>query len=132
MANIAKTITAGTKTARITTISKIRIASVPGFSMPDVRGWFNDVNSGPSDPGCRRTWFNADYLFAWVKPGPLGVPLVTVGNPADLVVLDCRDRTAAIAELATPLFGIKNGRRSFERSAPRLHRPVESSRVPGE
>jgi cytosine/creatinine deaminase len=57
---------------------------------------------------------------------------IVVGNPADLVVLDCRDRTAAIAELATPLFGIKNGRRSFERSAPRLHRPVESSRVPGE
>jgi cytosine/creatinine deaminase len=49
---------------------------------------------------------------------------IAVGNPADLVVLDCGDRTAAIAELATPLFGIKNGRRSFERSAPRLHRPA--------
>jgi cytosine deaminase len=38
---------------------------------------------------------------------------VAVGNPADLVVLDCDDRIAAIAEIARPLFGIKNGRRTF-------------------
>jgi cytosine/creatinine deaminase len=38
---------------------------------------------------------------------------LAVGNPADLVVLDCDDRIAAIAEIARPLFGIKNGRRTF-------------------
>jgi len=38
---------------------------------------------------------------------------IAVGNPADLVVLDCKDRTAAVAELTRPLFGMKNGRRTF-------------------
>jgi cytosine/creatinine deaminase len=38
---------------------------------------------------------------------------VVVGNPADLVVLDCADRSGAIAEVARPLFGMKNGRRTF-------------------
>jgi cytosine/creatinine deaminase len=38
---------------------------------------------------------------------------VAVGNPADFVVLDCHDRTAAIAEIVRPLFGIKDGRRTF-------------------
>jgi cytosine/creatinine deaminase len=38
---------------------------------------------------------------------------ITVGNPADFVVLDCTDRTAAVAEIARPLFGMKNGRRTF-------------------
>jgi len=48
---------------------------------------------------------------------------IAVGKPADLLVLDCNDRSAAIAEIATPLFGIKRGRRSFERSAARLIPP---------
>jgi len=38
---------------------------------------------------------------------------VAVGNPADFVVLDCHDRAAAVAEIIRPLFGIKNGRRTF-------------------
>jgi cytosine deaminase len=38
---------------------------------------------------------------------------VALGNPADFVVLDCHDRTAAVAEIARPLFGIKKGRRTF-------------------
>jgi cytosine/creatinine deaminase len=38
---------------------------------------------------------------------------LAVGNPADLVVLDCHDGSAAIAEIARPLFGIKKGRRTF-------------------
>ena len=38
---------------------------------------------------------------------------IAVGNPADLVVFDCKDRTSAVAEIAQPLFGIKNGRRTF-------------------
>src|SRR6266851_3793306 len=40
---------------------------------------------------------------------------VAVGNPADLVVLDCSDPRTAVAELALPLFGLKRGRRSFAR-----------------
>jgi cytosine deaminase len=38
---------------------------------------------------------------------------IAVGNPADLVGLDCTDRAGAVAEIARPLFGIKNGRRTF-------------------
>jgi cytosine deaminase len=38
---------------------------------------------------------------------------IAVGNPADLVVLDCTDRAAAVAEIVRPLFGMKNGRRTF-------------------
>ena len=38
---------------------------------------------------------------------------VAVGNPADFVVLDCHDRVSAVAEIARPLFGVKNGRRTF-------------------
>jgi cytosine deaminase len=46
-----------------------------------------------------------------------------VGNPADLVVLDCSDPAMAIAEISHPLFGLKGGRRSFTRSAPLLNHP---------
>ena len=49
---------------------------------------------------------------------------IAVGNPADLVVLDCREPAAAVAELAQPLFGLKRGRRSFSRAAPVIHRPA--------
>ena len=45
---------------------------------------------------------------------------IAVGNPADLVVLDCTDRAGAVAELARPLFGMKNGRRTFVCPPPRL------------
>jgi len=45
------------------------------------------------------------------------------GGPADLVVLDCSDAAAAVAELAQPLFALTRGRRSFTRGAPVLHRP---------
>jgi cytosine deaminase len=48
---------------------------------------------------------------------------IAVGGPADLVVLDCRDVNAAVAELSQPMFGIKNGRRSFAHAAPVLNRP---------
>ena len=48
---------------------------------------------------------------------------IAVGNPADMVVLDCTSPEAAIQELASPLCGFKNGRRTFTRSAPELHRP---------
>jgi cytosine deaminase len=48
---------------------------------------------------------------------------VAVGNPADLVVLDCPDPAAAVQEIATPLFGLKAGRRTFSRSAGKLYPP---------
>jgi cytosine deaminase len=40
---------------------------------------------------------------------------IEVGNPADIVVLDCADRAAAVAELAQPLLAMKRGRISFSR-----------------
>ena len=49
---------------------------------------------------------------------------VAVGRPADLVVLDCESRMQAVCELAQPVFGLKNGRRTFDRPLPVLHRPV--------
>jgi cytosine deaminase len=48
---------------------------------------------------------------------------IAVGHPADLVVLDGRDRAMAVAELAQPLFGLRHGRRSFTRSAATIHHP---------
>ena len=49
---------------------------------------------------------------------------VALGNPADLIVLDCGDAAAGIAELAQPLLGFKRGRRSFTRPAPTLNAPA--------
>jgi cytosine deaminase len=49
---------------------------------------------------------------------------VAIGNPADLIVLDCSDAVAGIAELAQPLLGFKCGRRSFTRPAPALNAPA--------
>jgi cytosine deaminase len=48
---------------------------------------------------------------------------IRIGNPADIVVLDCQSRSSALAELAQPLFGFKRGRRTFTRPHPMLHRP---------
>jgi cytosine deaminase len=48
---------------------------------------------------------------------------IAVGKPADVVVLDCRDRATAVAEVAAPLFGLKRGRRSFDRPAAALYPP---------
>ncbi len=48
---------------------------------------------------------------------------IAIGNPADVVVLDCADPAAAVAELAQPLFGLKRGRLTFTRPLPVLHRP---------
>lgn len=48
---------------------------------------------------------------------------IAVGNPADLIVLDCPSDIAAIQELAVPLLGFKSGRRTFTRNAAQLHRP---------
>ena len=42
---------------------------------------------------------------------------IAVGEPADLVVLDCQDAAMATAEIAPPLMGFKNGRKTFTRPA---------------
>jgi len=48
---------------------------------------------------------------------------VHVGAPADLVLLDAPDAASAVAELAQPLWGMKDGRMSFTRQRPTLHPP---------
>ena len=55
---------------------------------------------------------------------------IEVGNPADLVVLDCAEEAAAVAEIVQPLFALKGGRRSFTRALPTLHRPQQATARP--
>ena len=45
------------------------------------------------------------------------------GKAADLVVLDCASPEQGVAELASPLYGFKRGRKTFTRTAAELHRP---------
>ncbi len=45
---------------------------------------------------------------------------IAAGNAADLVVVDCTDARSAVAELAAPLFGLKDGRLTFTRPRPSL------------
>ena len=45
------------------------------------------------------------------------------GNPADLIVLDCRTAEDAVREIAIPLYGFKNGKRTFTRLPAQLHEP---------
>ena len=47
---------------------------------------------------------------------------IAIGHPADVVVLDCADPAAAVAELAQPVLGLKRGRPTFTRPLPVLHR----------
>ncbi len=49
---------------------------------------------------------------------------VKIGGRADIVVLDCLQTQAAVAELASPLLGMKNGRVTFTRPAATIHRPA--------
>jgi cytosine deaminase len=48
---------------------------------------------------------------------------IAVGNPADIVVLDCADPVSAVAELVQPVLGIKHGRVSFLHAPATLNRP---------
>src|SRR5712692_2536538 len=48
---------------------------------------------------------------------------IAVGNPADLVVLDCADRVSAVAELAQPLLAMKRGRIRFSRPTATINWP---------
>jgi cytosine deaminase len=52
---------------------------------------------------------------------------IAVGNPADIVVLDCLSREAAVAELAQPLLAMKRGRMSFSRPLATINRPAAAS-----
>lgn len=49
---------------------------------------------------------------------------IAVGHPADLVALDCESGMQAVCELAQPVFGLKRGRRTFDRPLPVLHHPA--------
>jgi cytosine deaminase len=48
---------------------------------------------------------------------------IAVGNPADIVALDCADPVSAVAELAQPVLGMKRGRVSFWNSPAEINRP---------
>lgn len=48
---------------------------------------------------------------------------IAVGNPADLVMLDCATKGQAVCEIAQPLFGLKRGVRTFDKPAAMLHKP---------
>ena len=48
---------------------------------------------------------------------------VAVGNPADIVVMDCADAVAAVAEIAPQIMGLKRGRMSFAREPATIFRP---------
>lgn len=48
---------------------------------------------------------------------------ISVGNPADLVMLDCTAPQDAVAQIAQPLKGFKSGRPVFSRPAATLHYP---------
>jgi cytosine deaminase len=48
---------------------------------------------------------------------------IAVGNPADIVALDCADPVSAVAELAQPVLGMKRGRISFWHAPAAINRP---------
>ncbi len=52
---------------------------------------------------------------------------IAVGNPADVVVLDCTDPASAVSELAQPLLAMKRGRISFSRPKATINWPASLS-----
>ncbi|WP_088348069.1 MULTISPECIES: amidohydrolase family protein [Rhodomicrobium] len=48
---------------------------------------------------------------------------IAIGNPADLIVLDAPDAPTALAELAEPVMGFKQGRQTFLKPPARLCSP---------
>ena len=52
---------------------------------------------------------------------------VEIGRPADLVVLDCGSRHAAVTEVVDPIMGFKAGRRTFSHPPAILDPPAQSS-----
>ncbi|MEM5471772.1 amidohydrolase family protein [Hoeflea sp. AS60] len=69
-------------------------------------------------------------VFSMVSDAPariLQTPYgLKLGGPADIVVLDATDPVSAVREIAPALCGWKNGRKSFSRPAPLLHRQSDS------
>ena len=57
---------------------------------------------------------------------------IAVGNPADIVVLDCADPVSAVSELASPLLAMKRGRVSFSRPAAVINWPVANAGLAGD
>lgn len=47
---------------------------------------------------------------------------IAVGEPADIILIDCGDREQAIRENARVIFGCKGGRKTFEAQRPKLFR----------
>ena len=47
---------------------------------------------------------------------------IAVGNPADLVILDCADRVQAVCQPSPPLYGFKRGRMVFQREPASLQK----------
>ena len=52
---------------------------------------------------------------------------VEVGKVADLAVLDCQSRVAAVSELVSPIMAFKAGRQTFSRPPATLNAPQEQS-----
>ena len=50
---------------------------------------------------------------------------IAVGRRADLIVLDAATAADALAEIAEPILGFKNGRRTFVRPSAQLCPPRE-------
>jgi cytosine deaminase len=48
---------------------------------------------------------------------------IEIGNPADIVALNVPDEISAVAQIAQPIFGYKNGYRTFSRPIPKIHQP---------
>ena len=54
---------------------------------------------------------------------------IEVGRAADLAVLDCDSRAAAVSEVVSPVMGFKAGRRTFNRPSATLERPSGDAHV---
>ena len=54
---------------------------------------------------------------------------IEVGQAADLAVLDCDSRAAAVSEVVSPVMGFKAGRRTFNRPPATLERPAGEGNV---
>jgi cytosine deaminase len=70
-----------------------------------------------------------DLCFDLVTSGPARLMNLTdygiaIGSPADIVVLDAQSPAAALAEIAEPILGFKNGRRTFTHAPAQLFRPT--------
>src|SRR6185295_14595345 len=54
---------------------------------------------------------------------------IVVGNPADIVILECTNAASAIAEVALPLMVFKRGQLTVSRPAATLPRPDRTAKA---